>query len=102
MLVRNRTRKGSKVARGGFHGLYIEMKRKGAEACLRHKSGGLLGLKNRCTRPCAAMDSRRLRRRLESICRREFEMDMKNIGNPLTIEQLREKVEKWNRREAQK
>ena len=28
-------------------------------------------------------------------------MDMKNIWNPLTIEQLREKVEKWNRREAQ-
>lgn len=28
-------------------------------------------------------------------------MDMKNIGNPLTIEQLRENVEKWNRREAQ-
>lgn len=28
-------------------------------------------------------------------------MGMKNIGNPLTIEQLREKVEKWNRREAQ-
>lgn len=28
-------------------------------------------------------------------------MNKKNIGNPLTIEQLREKVEKWNRREAQ-
>lgn len=28
-------------------------------------------------------------------------MDKKNIGNPLTIEQLREKVAKWNRREAQ-
>lgn len=27
--------------------------------------------------------------RLNSICRREFEMDMKNIGNPLTMEQLR-------------
>lgn len=62
-------------------------------ADLRHKSGGLRSLKNRGTRPCAAMGSRRRWRRSKNICMRKAEMNKKNIENPLTIEQLREMVE---------